>query len=190
MANFPSLNMLQINLNRSREAQDLAIQIAKERQVGILVISEQNRDLHDARWFKYKRGDAAIYVCKDEHYRAREVTAGNGYVGVALGQVAIFSCYFSPYVAEALVELDLAALEEHIRKWKGPLILAGDFNAKARAWTGGPRDPRGDLLEEMMVAYNLVVTNQPGVHTYEKGIAKSILDLMFASPEVTKNISF
>ena len=33
------------------------------------------------------------------------------------------------------------------------------------------------------------MTNQPGVHTYEKGIARSILDLMFASPEVTKNIS-
>ena len=88
-----------------------------------------------------------------------------------------------------LVELDLATLEEHIRKWKGPLILAGDFNVKARAWTGGPRDPRGDLLEEMMVTYNLVVANQPGVYTYEKGSSRSVLDLLFASPEVIKNIS-
>ena len=84
MANFPSVNMLQINLNRSQDAQDLAIQTAREREVGILVISKQNRDLHDAMWFKYKRGDAAIYVCKDEYYRAR-VISGNGYVGVALG---------------------------------------------------------------------------------------------------------
>ena len=38
--------------------------------------------------------------------------------------------------------------------------------------TAGPRDPRGELLEEMMVAYNLVVANQAGVHTYEKGLAK------------------
>ena len=37
-----------------------------------MVILEQNRDLHDAMWFKDKRGDAAIYVCKDEYYRARE----------------------------------------------------------------------------------------------------------------------
>ena len=113
----------------------------------------------------------------------------SGNVGVALEQLAIFSCYFFPNVADVLVELDLTVLEEHIRKWKGPLILAGDFNAKARAWTGGPRDPRADLLEEMMAAYNLVVANQPGVHTYEKGIARSVLDLIFASPEVTKNIS-
>ena len=31
--------------DQSREAQDLAIQTAREREVGILVISEQNRDL-------------------------------------------------------------------------------------------------------------------------------------------------
>ena len=42
-------------------------------------------------------------------------------------------------------------------KVEGPTILAGDFNAKARAWTGGLRDPRGDVLEEMMGAHNLVV---------------------------------
>ena len=129
--------MLQINLNRSREAQDLAIQTAREREVGILVILEQNRDLHNAMWFKDKRGYAAIYVCKDEHYRAREVISGNGYVDVA------------------------------------------------------PRRPkrrglRGDLLEEMVAAYNLVVTNRPNVPTFEKGIATSALNLMFASPEVTK----
>ena len=106
--------MLQINLNRSREAHDLAIQTAREREVGILVISEQNRDLYDAMWFKDKRDDAVIYVCKDKYYRAREVISGNGYVGTALGQLAIFSCYFSLNVADALVELDLDALEEHI----------------------------------------------------------------------------
>ena len=165
MANFTSVNMLQINLKRSREVQDLAIQTTRERDVGILVILEQNRDLHDATWFKDKRW------FKDEHYRAREVISGNGYVGAALGQLAIFSCYFSPNVTDVLVELDLAALEQHIRKWKGVLSLAGDFNAKTRAWIGGPRDPWGDPLEEMMAAY-LIVANQRGVHTYETGIAR------------------
>ena len=97
-----------------------------------------------ARLFKDKRGDAAIYVCKDEYYNARKLISGNGYVGVALGQLAIFSFYYSPTVAHVLVELDLAALEKHIRKWKGPLILAGDCKAKVRAWTGGLRGPRGE----------------------------------------------
>ena len=118
MANFSSVNMLQINLKRSQDAQDLAIQTVREKEVGILVISEQNRDLHDAMWFKDKRGYAAIYVCKDEYYRAREVISGNGYVGVALGQLAIQLLFLS---------------ERHGCAGRGPLILAGDFNAKARA---------------------------------------------------------
>ena len=33
------------------------------------------------------------------------------------------------------------------------------------------------------------MAKQPGVHTYEKGIARSVLDLIFASPEVPKNIT-
>ena len=39
--------------------------------------------------------------------------SGNGYVGVVLGQLAIFSCYLSPNVVDVLVKLDLAALEQH-----------------------------------------------------------------------------
>ena len=93
MANFPSVNMLQINLNQSREIQDLAIQTAREREVGILVISEQNRDLYDAMWYKDKRDDAVIDVCKEEHYTAREVISGNGYADVALGRLTIFSIF-------------------------------------------------------------------------------------------------
>ena len=83
---FPSVNMLQININRSRQAQDPVIQTARERDVGILLIVEQNRDLYHAMWFKNKRGDAAIYVCKDEYYRATEVISSNGHnIGVTLG---------------------------------------------------------------------------------------------------------
>ena len=58
----------------------------------------------------------AIYVCKDKHYRAREVISGNRYLGVAQGQQAIFKCQFSPNVMAMLVVLDLAALEKQIGK--------------------------------------------------------------------------
>ena len=146
MANSLSVNMLQINVNWSREVPHFSTQLTRE--VEILLISEQNRDLHDAMWFKGNRGDAAIYVYKNKHYRTREVISSNGYVDVVLGQLAIFSCYFSSNVAEVVGELDPAALEKHIQKWKGPLISAGNFNAEARAWTGGPRNLKGDLLEK------------------------------------------
>ena len=74
--------------------------------------------------------------------------SGNGYVGVALGQLAIFSCYFSPNVADALVELDLAALEEHIRKSKGPLILAVEPMPKQGHGQEGPGTQEATYLKK------------------------------------------
>ena len=135
-----------INLNLSREAQDLSIRTTTEREVDILVISEQTRDLHVAIWFKDKRGDATIYIYKDEHYSY----------------------------------IQLILLSERRGR-------AGGNGRTHLSWR--VQTSRGDLLEEMMATYNLEVAKQPGVHTSEKGIIRSVLDLVFASPEVTKNIS-
>ena len=139
-------------------------------------------------WFQDKRGDAALYVCEDQLYDAKELSTGNGYVGVAIGQLAIYSCYLSPNAADTLVELDMARLAQEIGLWKRPIIVAGDFNYKARAWTAGPHDSRGNFLEELMAEYTLTAVNQPGVYTYEKEASRSMLDLTFAFPEVMRGI--
>ena len=188
MAKIPNIGILQINLRRSRSAHDLAIKTARDRGAGIIIISEQDRGAHNAMWFQDKRGNAALYVCEDELYDAKELSTGNGYVGVVIGQLAIYSCYFSPNVPDVLVELDMARLAQEIGRWKGPIIVAGDFNSKARAWTAGPHDSRGNFLEELMAEYNLTAVNQPGVYTYEKEASRSVLDLTFASPEVMRGI--
>ena len=163
IAKIPSIGILQINLRRSRSAHDLAIKTTRDRGAGIIIISEQGRGAHDAMWFQDKRGAAALYVCEDELYNAKELSTGNSYVGVAIGQLAIYSCYFSPNAPDALVELDMARLAQEIGRWKGPIIVAGDFNSKARAWATGPHDSRGNFLEELMAEYNLTAVNQPGV---------------------------
>ena len=101
-------------------------------------------------WFQDKRGDAALYVCEDELYDAKELSTGNGYVGVAIGQLATYSCYFSPNALDTLMELDMARIVQEVGRWKGPMIVTGDFNSKARACTAGPHDSRGNFLEELM----------------------------------------
>ena len=111
IANVPKVNILQINLNRSGVAQDLAIQTARERGVDVIIVSEQNRGIPDAMWHEDQRGDAAVYVCNKEFYRVKKLISGKGYVGVSIGQLGIFSCYFSPNAPSAAVELDIAALE-------------------------------------------------------------------------------
>ena len=119
MAKIPSIGILQINLRQSRSAHDLAIKTTRDRGAGIIIISEQDRGAHDAMWFQDKRGDAALYVCENELYDSKELSAGNGYVGVAIGQLAIYSCYFSPNAPDALVKLDMARLAQEIGRWKG-----------------------------------------------------------------------
>ena len=96
MVKIPSIGILQINLRPSRSAHDLAIKTARDRGADIIIISEQDRGAHDAMWFQDKRGYAALYVCEDELYDAKELSTGNGYVGVTLGQLAMCNCYFSP----------------------------------------------------------------------------------------------
>ena len=86
------------------------------------------------------------------------------------------------------MELDIARLAQEDGRWKGPIIVAGDFNSKARASTAGPQDSRGNFLEELMAEYNLTAVNQPGLYIYEKEASRSVLDLTFASPEVMRGI--
>ena len=88
MAKIPSIGLLKINLRRSRSVHVLAIKTARDRGAGIIIISELDRGAHDAMWFQDKRGDAALYVCEDELYDAKELSTGNGYVGVTIGQLA------------------------------------------------------------------------------------------------------
>ena len=95
---------------------------------------------------------------------------------------------FSPNALDALVEVDMTRLTQEVGGWKGPIIVAGDFNSKARAWTAGPQDSRGNFLEELMAEYNLTAVNQPGVYTYEKEASRSVLNFTFASPEIMRGI--
>ena len=57
-------------------------------------------------------------------------------------QRSLYSCYYSPEVSLETFQAYLDDLEESIRKWSGPIIVAGDFNAKSRSWSGpgGPED--------------------------------------------------
>ena len=58
-----------------------------------------------------------------------------------LDGTVVHSCY-SANVSFEMFQADLDDLEEGIRKWPGPIIVTGVFNAKSRSWSGGPEDKR------------------------------------------------
>ena len=58
----------------------------------------------------------------------------------------------------------------HLHQWErilrgtknGPLILAGDVNAKSPLWNSTTRDNKGQEVETFLLAYDLVVANEEG----------------------------
>ena len=82
----------------------------------------------------------------------------------------------------------MEGLKGSIRQWLGPIIVAGDINAKSRSWSGGPEDIRGQLLDEMMVSLDLIAINQPGMATFGRRASSSVLDLTFLRPTLKKHL--
>lgn len=95
------------------------------------------------------------------------MASGNRWLGISIRQLVVSTFYFSPNAPVVMVELVLATLKPQVSMWKGPLIVFDDFNAKARAW-------RGDIIGEIMAAYNLVGANQPEVYFYKRGVSRSV----------------
>ena len=130
----------------------------------------------------------AIHVLPRVNTQVSSTTRGNGYIRYVLDGTAVYCCYYSPNASVEIFQADLDDLEGSIRQWPGPIIVAGDFNAKSRSWSGGPEDRRGQLLDEMMVSLDLIVINQPGMATFERRASSSVLDLTFLRPTLRKHL--
>ena len=179
---------LQINLHRAEAAQDLLYQTAKEQEASILLVSEQYRNPDNSGWHSDNRGDAAIHVLRKVNTKVSSKERGNGYIRCLLDGTAVYSCYYPPNATLEIFQADLDDLEGRIRQWPGPIIVAGDFNAKSRSWSGGPEDRRGQILDETMDPLDLIVINQPGMATFEKRASSLVLDLTFLRPTLRKHL--
>ena len=94
-------------------------------------------------------GDTAIYVLPRANTQVSSTERGNGYIRYVLGGTEVYSCYYSPNASLEIFQEDLDDLEGSLRQWPGPIIVAEDFKAKSRSWSGGPEDRRGQLLDEI-----------------------------------------
>jgi endonuclease/exonuclease/phosphatase family metal-dependent hydrolase len=75
----------------------------------------------------------------------------------------------------------LDALERSVSGYGDPLIIAGDFNAKAYAWGPGKEDPRGGALAEFTARRDLRVQNRGSEPTFVRGDSKSVIDVTFTA---------
>lgn len=175
---------LQINLGRGREAQDLLSQVAAEKKVDVLIISEQYRKPEIGAWYQDTTGKAAIAV-PNNNIKIGEVSKPTAdFVWAEVENVRGYSCYFSPNrdYEDFMTQLD--NLEESLRTATGGILVAGDFNSKSPEWGSRVLDNRGEALSDLVARMNLVVLNEGNAFTFRRGATGSVVDVTFATEGV------
>ncbi|XP_058802594.1 uncharacterized protein LOC131670739 [Phymastichus coffea] len=182
--------ILQGNLRRCEAAQLLISQTAKERNVDILILSEQLWDLREQDgWFSNTLGTSAIWVKGKPARRIQASGRGEDYAWVRVDSVTYVSVYLTPNCTMAVYEEKVGKLEDALTGLPGDFVVAGDMNARAVEWGMTTTDKRGRLLLEMAARLDLVVVNQGTTTTYRRpGFGYSIPDVTMTSDRISSRI--
>jgi hypothetical protein len=179
------MRFLQLNANRSRAVHWLVDQLTRERGTSVLLMSEPNiRQVRTPGWLVDDSEDAAIMLRGTSMGKWGK---GRGFVWAQVTSYTVFSCYISPNITTGEFERHLDDLASCVRTQGGPVIVAGDFNAKAFMWGSAVEDAKGRMLADWAAATNLVAMNR-GEPTFERGGSTSVLDVTFCSPDVARRV--
>jgi exonuclease III len=179
--------ILQTNLNRSRAAHDLLEQTVKEENVDVVLVAEPNKKLAEgATWIADKNKDAAIKIYKQtEETIIKRVVRKDGIIWLEMKDLRICCGYISPNDKIDRFKEFVQDIEELLENnGKKKCIVAGDFNSKSKNW-GSPRtDKRGEIVEEMIAAKQMVIANVGEEPTFVRGSQVSHLDITLHSEEL------
>lgn len=182
-----ALHFLQANINHCARAQDLVIQSMAQWLINIVAISEPYFIPPRDNWV----GDVEGLVCIHSQSAVFEnITKGRGWVAALVEGIMVVAVYFSPNRVVAEFERfldDVGALIGNCHPH--PVLLLGDLNAKSAAWGSPVTDIRGDVLEEWALATGLMVLNRGLVSTCVRQQGESIVDVTFASHNLSQRIS-
>lgn len=108
--------------------------------------------------------------------------------------IRIYSCNWSPNASSESFAGLLDHLEISVRSMEAPVIIAGDFNAKAVEWGDYREDDRERLVMELMSSLNLVAKNRGGTLTFERvyrdgRVAQSHIDISLVSESISQQVT-
>lgn len=185
--------VLQVNLNRSREAHDLMEHTVAEEQTSLCLVTEPNRAVvgNSTRWRRDTAVDAAI-LCATQGSGpalARRQGAGEGFVWVEVEGVVIYSCYFSPNRSLDDFITFLDDVGRSLRSTNSAdIVITGDFNAAAAEWGSSRTCRRGAALLEWIIGNDLVVVNDGRIPTFHRRGQESYIDLTLCTERTLDRI--
>lgn len=158
------ISVLQINVGGGSAAQGLALQTAAELGSDYILLREYYKfgKVHEA-WLCDSAQKAAIAPMINIPMDQTCGGTNDGfcilYSTVTVGDIRIYSGYWSPNTTHADYENFLRRLEASIRTSPISVVVGGDFNVKHWCWSSRIDDARGDALADMAQALNLVICN-------------------------------
>ena len=185
------LKFLQINLRKSRLAQDLLLQVAMERKIDMLIVSEQHNKSDQSTWYQDSSRRAGIIIINKKLVVSDFKNTKFGFSWVEVDGIRIYSCYFPPNDQNDKFEKfkkDIDELEASLKTSKGDVLIAGDFNSKSPEWGETRSDRRGKTVCEFVARNDLVIINKGDKCTFQRGEASSIIDLTIGSTRLARRI--
>jgi len=177
---------LQINTNRSREAQALALHTLKEKEADVLCISEPNSIPDHQGWVRTKKYRWEMCPVSPTKSTSDENRSDIGIAWAELETLRVYSCYILPNCRPDEFDDFLEQLHSSVREATTEVIVSGDFYAHSQVWGSSRRDRRGEALLDMVESLNLIILNDGRTPTFPRG--NSFLDLTFATPAIIRKL--
>lgn len=177
---------MQLNVNHAREAQDLLVHNILAGGFDLAVIAETYCvPVHLNSWIGSTDGKAAMVAMGTKVFSG-VLFRSDGFVATAWDDLIVCSCYFTPSALVAAFDEWLNELHRELLNYRGKkLLIMGDVNTWATKW-GSPRiSPRGRRFLEWAMSLDLCLLNRRNVATFAGPKGTSIVDVAWASPEVT-----
>ncbi|XP_041973403.1 uncharacterized protein LOC121729081 [Aricia agestis] len=176
-------------MNHCARAQDLMVQNMAQWSIDLALVSEPYRVLPRADWFGDADGLVAlVFGPRVTPPSLGSTTKGHGFVVANMGALTVVGVYFSPNRPLAEFEMFLGRLTLYVGGASGPVLVAGDFNAKSTLWGSPATNARGRVMAEWLASTGLVVVNTGSDSTCVRRQGESIVDLTLASPNFATRI--
>ncbi|XP_025156223.1 uncharacterized protein LOC112588980 [Harpegnathos saltator] len=180
------------NLHRARQALPLFEHTMTERGAGLGIAAEPHHVPRNHRWFGDEGGSVAIvWKASNNSPPAKYVDRGRGFVVARWGVVTVVGVYLPPEKSLGLVEYKsrLQEMGDVIKRHlPGPVIVAGDFNAKSELWGSRRDDRRGEVTADWAVGLGLHIMNDGKKFTFVGSRGESIIDLSWATPSALRRV--
>ena len=103
-----------------------------------------------------------------------------------LNRVLVVSCYWDRFLLTPPTKLISAIEFAQSNNFK--LLIGMDSNAKSVLTGSDTTDARGISLENMILKYNLDISNRGNQVTFESHVGKSCIDITLASPALADSV--